>query len=137
MDAFVGWFWGTGWFWVVVFWVGLVVNGRAVFKLLLDWRGMLTTWRFVDAAYRRLAALPPWQQKQLWQLAMPGEGRKAHQLNWALRPELLRTLLEGQADPARVWVGVSDADSIPDRNTYRWIAADVLTGGGRAGDASR
>ena len=214
MDAFVGWFWGTGWFWVVVFWVGLVVNGRAVFKLLLDWRGMLTTWRFVDAAYRRLdtlpdeaalehetaapvfvhvvpaweepaiaatlralldsryphgklhvvvvtkeaeeqaphplmeastaelvrrfrAELPPWQQKQLSQLAMPGEGRKAHQLNWALRPELLRTLLEGQADPARVWVGVSDADSIPDRNTYRWIAADVLTGGGRAGDASR
>jgi len=58
MDAFVGWFWGTGWFWVVVFWVGLVVNGRAVFKLLLDWRGMLTTWRFVDAAYRRLDALP-------------------------------------------------------------------------------
>ncbi len=214
MDAFVGWFWGTGWFWVVVFWVGLVVNGRAVFKLLLDWRGMLTTWRFVDAAYRRLdalpdeaalehetaapvfvhvvpaweepaiaatlralldsryphgklhvvvvtkeaeeqaphplmeastaelvrrfrAELPPWQQKQLSQLAMPGEGRKAHQLNWALRPELLRTLLEGQADPARVWVGVSDADSIPDRNTYRWIAADVLTGGGRVGDASR
>src|SRR5439155_1730079 len=120
MDAFVGWFWSTGWFWVVVFWVGLVVNGRAVFKLLLDWRGML----------------PPWQQKQLSQLAMPGEGRKAHQLNWALRPELLRTLLEGQADPARVWVGVSDADSIPDRNTYRWIAADVLAGGGRAGDAS-
>jgi len=214
MDAFVGWFWGTGWFWVVVFWVGLVVNGRAVFKLLLDWRGMLTTWRFVDAAYRRLdtlpdeaalehetaapvfvhvvpaweepaiaatlralldsryphgklhvvvvtkeaeeqaphplmeastaelvrrfrAELPPWQQKQLSQLAMPGEGRKAHQLNWALRPELLRALLEGQADPARVWVGVSDADSIPDRNTYRWIAADVLTGGGRVGDASR
>src|SRR5207247_3455790 len=33
-------------------------NGRAVFKLLLDWRGMLTTWRFVDAAYRRLDALP-------------------------------------------------------------------------------
>src|SRR5438046_9153430 len=58
MDAFVGWFWGTGWFWVVVFWVGLVVNGRAVFKLLLDWRGMLTTWRFVDAAYRRLDTLP-------------------------------------------------------------------------------
>src|SRR5207247_2081455 len=152
--------------------------GRAVFKLLLDWRGMLTTWRFVDAAYRRLdtlpdeaalehetaapvfvhvvpaweepaiaatlralldsryphgklhvvvvtkeaeeqaphplmeastaelvrrfrAELPPWQQKQLSQLAMPGEGRKAHQLNWALRPELLRALLEGQADPAR------------------------------------
>src|SRR5438132_1621717 len=58
MDAFVGWFWGTGWFWVVVFWVGLVVNGRAVFKLLLDWRGMATPWRFVDAAYRRLDALP-------------------------------------------------------------------------------
>src|SRR5205814_5539006 len=28
----------------------------------------------------------------------------------------------------RVYVGVSDADSIPDPNTYRWIAADVLAG---------
>src|SRR5881398_2134839 len=199
MDAF------TGWFWVVVFWVGLVVNGRAVFKLLLDWRGMLTTWRFVDAAYRRLdtlpdeaalehetaapvfvhvvpaweepaiattlralldsryphgklhvvvatkedearaphtamgvstaelvrgfrESLPPWQQKQLSVVALPGPGRKAAQLNWALRPEFLRTLLGGQHDPARVYVGVSDADSIPDPNTYRWIAADVLAG---------
>src|SRR5438876_68675 len=207
MDAFVGWFWGTGWFWVVVFWVGLVVNGRAVFKLLLDWRGMLTTWRFVDAAYRRLdtlpdeaalehetaapvfvhvvpaweepaiaatlralldsryphgklhvvvvtkeaeeqaphplmeastaelvrrfrAELPPWQQKQLSQLAMPGEGRKAHQLNWALRPELVETLLDGQYDPTHVYIGLSDADSLPDRNTYRWIAADLLYGRG-------
>ena len=29
--------------------------------------------------------LPPYQQKMLSQLAMPGPGRKAHQLNWALR----------------------------------------------------
>jgi hypothetical protein len=30
-----------------------------------------------------------------------------------------------------VYVGVSDADSLPDRNTYRWLAADVLAGRGR------
>src|SRR2546430_2810790 len=83
------------------------------------------------------AELPPWQQKQLTQLTMPGEGRKAHQLNWALRPAFLHSLLDGQADPARVWVGVSDADSIPDQNTYRWIAADTLTAGGPDGGDSR
>src|SRR5437867_782111 len=214
MDAFVEWFWGTGWFWVVVFWAGLVVNGRAAFKLLLDWKGMLTTWRFVDGAYASLdalpdeatleheaaapvfvhvvpaweeptiattlralldsryphgklhvvvvtkeaeeraphplmeaptaelvrrfrAELPPWQQKQLTQLTLPGEGRKAQQLNWALRPAFLQSLLDGHADPARVWVGVSDADSIPDPNTYRWIAADILTGGGPEGGDGR
>src|SRR5207247_660912 len=214
MDAFVEWFWGAGWFWVVVFWAGLVVNGRAAFKLLLDWKGMLTTWRFVDGAYASLdalpdeatleheaaapvfvhvvpaweepaiattlralldsryphgklhvvvvtkeaeeraphplmeaptaelvrrfrAELPPWQQKQLTQLTLPGEGRKAQQLNWALRPAFLQSLLDGHADPARVWVGVSDADSIPDPNTYRWIAADILTGGGPEGGDGR
>ena len=207
MDAFAAWFWSTGWFWVAVFWVALAVTARAAFKLLVDWKGMCTTRRFVDTAYATLdalpdearleretaapvfvhvvpayeepeiattlralldsryphgklhvvvvtreeeeraphplmeaptaelvrrfrAELPPWQQKQLSQLAMPGEGRKAHQLNWALRPELVETLLDGQYDPTRVYIGVSDADSLPDRNTYRWIAADVLTGGG-------
>jgi hypothetical protein len=30
-----------------------------------------------------------------------------------------------------VWIGVSDADSLPDRNAYRWLAADILTGRGR------
>ena len=73
-------------------------------------------------------SLPPWQQKQLSVVALPGPGRKAAQLNWALRPEFLRTLLDGQHDRARVYVGVSDADSIPDPNTYRWIASDVLAG---------
>lgn len=208
------WLWSTGWFWFVMFWVTLVVNGRAAFKLLLDWKGMLTTCRFVDGAYARLdelpdeaaldrepaapvfvhlvpayhepeiattlrallaaryphgklhvvvvtreeearaphplmpaptgelvrrfrAELPPWQQKMLSVIAMPGSGRKADQLNWALRPEFLQTLLNGQHDPARVFVGVSDADSIPDPNTYRWIAADGLASrraGGPAGD---
>jgi len=61
---------------------------------------------------------------------MPGDGRKAHQLNWALRPEVLAGLLNGHHDPRQVYVGVSDADSIPDRDVYRWIAADVLAGGG-------
>ena len=52
------WLWGTGWFWLVVFWVALLVNARAAFKLLLDWKGMRTTIRFVEGAYRDLDALP-------------------------------------------------------------------------------
>ena len=202
MDAFWAWLWGTGWFWFAMFWAALLVNGRAAFKLLLDWKGMLTTCRFVELAYDKLAALPteaalerdpaapifvhlvpvrqepevamtlralldsryphaklhvvvaaredeersphpamgvstaemvrrfreslpPWQQKMLTIVAMPGEGRKAHQLNWALRPEVLKPLLDLSYDPARVWIGLSDADSIPDPNAYRWIAADL------------
>src|SRR5438093_941820 len=191
-----------------MFWAALLVNGRAAFKLLLDWKGMLTTCRFVERAYERLAALPdeaalerdpaapifvhlvpawqepeiaatlralldsryphaklhivvatreeeertphpamgvstaelvrrfreslpPWQQKMLTLVALPGEGRKAHQLNWALRPEVLKPLLDLGYDPARVWVGLSDADSIPDPNAYRWITADILRGSAR------
>src|SRR6267143_1090869 len=163
-------FWGTGWFWFGAFVVALLVNGRAAFKLFVDWKGMLTTCRFVEDAYTALDALPdetalgrataapvflhlvpaweepaiagtlaallasryphgrlhvvlattaseeaaphpamtastgelarrfrdgrpPWQQKMLSVLAMPGEGRKAHQLNWALRPQALRAVL--------------------------------------------
>jgi hypothetical protein len=41
-----------------MFWVALLVNGRAAFKLLLDWKGMLTTCRFVERAYESLASLP-------------------------------------------------------------------------------
>jgi cellulose synthase/poly-beta-1,6-N-acetylglucosamine synthase-like glycosyltransferase len=207
MDAFWPWFWGTGWFWFALFWAALLVNGRAAFKLLVDWKGMLTTCRFVEDAYAALDALPdeaalerapdapvfvhlvpawqepaiattlralldsryphgrlhvvvatrededraphpamgvstaelvrrfreslpPWQQKMLSIVAMPGEGRKAHQLNHALRPEFLKSLLNGHADPASVYVGVSDADSIPDPNTYRWVAGEVLAGRG-------
>src|SRR5437764_5421742 len=153
-----------------MFWAALLVNGRAAFKLLLDWKGMLTTCRFVEEAYEKLAtlpeeaalerdpnapvfmhlvpawqepeiattlralldshyphaklhvvvatkedearaphptmgvstaelvrrfrdSLPPWQQKQLSVVALPGPGRKAAPLNSALRPEVLRTLL--------------------------------------------
>src|SRR5438309_517521 len=185
----------------------MLVNGRAAFKLLVDWKGMLTTCRFVEDAYavldtlpdeaalERAAApvflhlvpaweepaiagtlaallasrypngrlhvvvatkaseeaaphpamaastaelvrrfrggLPSWQQKMLSVVAMPGAGRKAHQLNWALRPEVLQPLLGDQYDPARVWVGLSDADSIPDPNVYRWITTDILRGSAR------
>jgi hypothetical protein len=195
------------WFWTAVFAISSFFNARAAFKLLVDWKGMLTTCRFVEDAYARLdalpdegelertpaapvfvhlvpafeepgiattlralldsryphgklhvvvvtkdaeeraphplmeaptvelvrrfrAELPPWQQKMLSVVSMPGEGRKAHQLNWALRPERLGRLLDGEVDPRRVFVGVSDADSIPDPNVYRWIAADVLRDGG-------
>jgi hypothetical protein len=201
------WLWGTGWGWFTLFVVTLLMNGRAAFKLLVDWKGMLTTCRFVEDAYARLDALPdeaalerapdapvfvhlvpaweepriadtlaallasryphgllhvvvatragedraphplmeastaelvrrfrdtlpPWQQKMLSILALPTDGRKAHQLNWALRPESLRGLLGDGHDPARVWIGVSDADSLPDRNVYRWLAAEVLAGRG-------
>src|SRR6266849_6868650 len=61
---------------------------------------------------------------------MPGPGRKAHQLNWALRPEAVDEILGADADPARIFVGVSDADSIPDLDTYRWIAHRELVGPG-------
>jgi len=76
--------------------------------------------------------LPPWQQKMLTLTVMPGPGRKAQQLTWALRPDFLPALLGSDYDPARVYVGVSDADSIPDPNTYAWIADDVLRTGGAA-----
>src|SRR5207302_1732696 len=57
-------------------------------------------------------------------------GRKAHQLNWALRPDNLAAVLGDGVDASRIWVGVSDADSIPDRNAFRWIGADVVHDGG-------
>src|SRR4029450_4908923 len=75
--------------------------------------------------------LPPWQQKMLSLVSMPGEGTKAHQLNWALRPEGLKPRLDLRHDPARVWIGLSDADSIPDPDVYRWIAADLARHRGR------
>src|SRR5207247_1438706 len=74
--------------------------------------------------------LPPYQHTRLTHLVMPGPGRKAHQLNWALRPDAVDEILGADADPARVFVGVSDADSLPDPDTYRWIAARELTGPG-------
>ena len=76
------------------------------------------------------AELPPYAQKMLWHLAMPGPGRKAHQLNWALRREPLEEILGESFEPSRVFVGVSDADSLPDPNVYRWIAGEVLAGRG-------
>jgi cellulose synthase/poly-beta-1,6-N-acetylglucosamine synthase-like glycosyltransferase len=192
---------------LALFLIALAVNARAVFKLGLDWKGMLTTVRFVRESYARISALPteevlernpaapvflhlvpayqepdiagtvgalvasryphgrlhvvvvtkeeeersphplmgastgelvrryreslpPYQQKRLSHLAMPGPGRKAQQLNWALRPEHLREILGSDHDPARVFVGVSDADSVPDPDTYRWIAHRELTGPG-------
>jgi cellulose synthase/poly-beta-1,6-N-acetylglucosamine synthase-like glycosyltransferase len=80
---------------------------------------------------RRLRdTLPPYQQKRLTHMAMPGPGRKARQLNWALRAESLREVLGEDVDPRRVFVGVSDADSLPDLDTYRWIAQQEIRGPG-------
>ena len=52
------WLDSTGPFWFALFLVTLFFNGRAAFKLLVDWKGMLTTCRFVEDAYGRLDALP-------------------------------------------------------------------------------
>jgi cellulose synthase/poly-beta-1,6-N-acetylglucosamine synthase-like glycosyltransferase len=194
------------WYWAILFFLSSLFNLRASFKLLVDWKGMLTTCHFVEDAYGRLeelpdeslfeqapeapvfvhlvpafqepaiagtlrmllasryphgklhvvvvtkeeeersphpameastaelvrrfrGELPPYQQKMLSHLVMPGPGRKAHQLNWALRGEHLRALLGEDHDPRQVFIGVSDADSVPDRNVYRWIAADVMAPG--------
>jgi cellulose synthase/poly-beta-1,6-N-acetylglucosamine synthase-like glycosyltransferase len=191
----------------LLFLIAFVLNVRASFKLALDWKGMLTTARFVREAYARLHelpteetlererrapvflhlvpayqepdiaatvsalvasryphgrlhvvvitkedeeraphpamavstgelvrrlrdGLPPYQQKRLTHLVRPGPGRKAHQLNWALRAEALDEILGADRDPQRVFVGVSDADSLPDLDTYRWIAHRELTGPG-------
>ena len=70
--------------------------------------------------------LPPYQQKRLTQLSMPGAGRKAHQLNWALRPETLGEILGEDMDAARVFVGVSDADSVPDPDSIEKVAREAL-----------
>jgi hypothetical protein len=195
------------WLWMALFVVCSFLTGRGSLKLLLDWKGMITTCRWVERAYRELdalpdeaslertpatpvfvhllpaweepriattlrallgsryphgklhivvvtreeeeqapnpameestaelvrrlrAELPPYQQKQLSVIAMPGSRRKADQLNWALRPDFLASLLNGARDPRLTYVGVSDADSIPDPDIYRWIAADVSAGGG-------
>jgi Glycosyltransferase like family 2 len=203
------WLTSTSPAWFALFVVSMFFNARAAFKLLLDWKGMLTTCRLVEDAYASLDTLPdeaalagradapvfvhlvpayhepaiadtltallagryphgrlhvvvatreeeeraphpamdattpelvrrfrdglpPWQQKMLTLVVAPAApGRKAHQLNWALRAETLRAVLGDDIDATRVWIGVSDADSLPDRNTYRWLAGDILSGRGR------
>jgi hypothetical protein len=80
---------------------------------------------------RFLGELPPYEAKRLTHLVMPGPGRKAEQLNWALRREALAAVLEDHAaDPGRVFVALSDADSVPDPDVYRWIAGEELAGRG-------
>jgi hypothetical protein len=80
---------------------------------------------------RFLADLPAYDAKRLTHLVMPGLGRKAEQLNWALRPEVLQSVLEAHAlDPGRVFVGVFDADSVPDPDTLRWMAGEEMAGRG-------
>src|SRR2546421_81069 len=46
------------WYWALLFFVSLACNGRAAFKLLVDWKGMLTTCRLIEDAYEGLDALP-------------------------------------------------------------------------------
>ena len=194
----------AGWLFVLT----LAFNLRAVWKLAVDWRGMLTTVAFVRTAYahrdalpaeeaiqenalapffvtllaayeepwiattlrtlldtryphdkmrvvvvtkaaedeaphpampestgalcrRFLADLPAYDAKRLTHLVMTGPGRKAEQLNWALRREVLQTVLDVRAlDPSRVFVGVFDADSVPDPDTLRWMAGEEMAGRG-------
>jgi hypothetical protein len=46
------------WYWAALFFLSSFFNFRAAFKLLVDWKGMLTTCRFVEDAYERLESLP-------------------------------------------------------------------------------
>src|SRR5688500_3768840 len=46
------------WYWAALFFLSSFFNFRAAFKLLLDWKGMATTSRFVEDAYERLDSLP-------------------------------------------------------------------------------
>ena len=52
------WFWSTGPFWFALFCVSMFFNARASFKLLLDWKGMVTTCRFIEDAYAGVDRLP-------------------------------------------------------------------------------
>lgn len=84
-----------------------------------------------DLCRALVADLTPGERRRLTHLVFPGPGRKAEQLNWALRPEALQAVLEGHARaPERVFVGVFDADSLPDPDTLRWIAGEELAGRG-------
>src|ERR1700752_5092511 len=44
--------------WLLLLLVSTFFNGRAAFKLLVDWKGMLTTCAFVEDAYAKLDTLP-------------------------------------------------------------------------------
>jgi hypothetical protein len=80
---------------------------------------------------RFVADLAPYDAKRMTHLVLAGPGRKAEQLNRALEPDGLAAILEGsEADPRRVFVGVFDADSVPDPDTLRWIAGEELAGRG-------
>ena len=50
--------WSSPWFWGALFVISSFFNFRAAFKLLIDWKGMATTCRFVEDAYERLDRLP-------------------------------------------------------------------------------
>ena len=79
-----------------------------------------------------IADLPPYDAKRLAHLVMPGPGRKAEQLNWALRPEALGQILEADAgEPSRVFVGMSNQSGctfsaqppLSDRNTISVLSS--------------
>lgn len=189
----------------LLFFLSLIFNFRAVVKLLIDWKGMVITKRFIQEEYNNLDtlpsdedvennskapiflhllaayeepeitrtldallnstyphskirftvitkeeeertpnplmgistgkiieqyrdSLPPYKQKILYHLTMPQKGRKAHQLNWALREENLREILGSDYEAKRIFVGVSDADSIPDMRAFKWIAREEMEG---------
>src|SRR5262249_35759868 len=50
--------WHSTWFWGALFVISSFFNFRAAFKLLIDWKGMATTCRFVEDAYEGLDRLP-------------------------------------------------------------------------------
>src|SRR5581483_9924265 len=56
------------------------------------------------------ATLSASERNRLLHLVLPGPGRKADQLNWALRPDFLKQAFGRSIDARRIFVAVSDAD---------------------------
>ncbi len=58
--------------------------------------------------------------------ACPGPAARRTSSTGRCGPRRSREILGDDVTPSRVFVGVSDADSIPDPDTYRWIARQEL-----------
>src|SRR6266446_1697787 len=162
------WLASTGPLWFVLFLVTMFFNARAAFKLLVDWKGMLTTVRFVEDAYAAVDALP---EESILEHAA-ATPTFVHLVPAYYEPNIVATLtalLASRYPHGRLHVIVATRteeelephplmpattaelvlrfrDTLPpwqqkmltlvvappDPNVYRWIAADVLAGRGRA-----
>ena len=102
----------------LLFAIVFVFNFRAALKLLIDWKGMLTTCRFVEDAYEAVDALP--DEGALEQA--PGAPVFLHLLPAFEEPEITTTL----GAPLVVCTAGSDHADLPP-GVRRLSAMDILT----------